>query len=116
MSFGKGTSSQIWANFTKVIGPSKPLPTADLPTLRDVLQQALLLKESRETGQSSDDVFGEVASLVVAKWRLASVRLVEENLRIADFAIKEKIRWNWGLITTYKGGKKKGRVLVLKMN
>ena len=68
-------------------------------------------KESQETFNASLDVFKEVASLVVEKWRLASVRLIQKDIRITDQAITQKIQRNWGLITTHKGekGKKKGR-------
>ena len=108
MASTKKTAAQIWAKYTEVIGPSKALPTADLPTLRDVLQQVLLLKESRPTKEKSISVFEDVTSMVVEKWRHASIRLVQPETRISNPSIHQKIERSWERITSYRG-KKKGR-------
>ena len=61
------TVSQLWSNYAEVIGPSKALPTSDLPTLRDVLQQTLLLKESSPTHRPTSSIFQEVTVMSWSK-------------------------------------------------
>ena len=55
-------------NFSKVIGSSKPLPTTDLPTLRDALQQLLLLKEEHVSTHDTDDLIDTVTKMVLKIW------------------------------------------------
>ena len=113
MSSTKKTATQIWANYSQIIGPSKALPSADLPTLRDILQQVLLLKESRSTQDISVSVFQEVASLVIAIWKRANALLIETDVRISDKTIADKISFNWDSISSQmqkrKAKKKTGR-------
>ena len=108
----KKTASQIWSNYAEVIGPSKPLPTSDLPTLRDVLQQVLLLKESKDSRTPTSSILEEVAVMVKEIWARANVRLIDSDARISDKAVFAKIRENWQCVVAQmdkRRGKKKNR-------
>ena len=109
----KKTASKLWSNYVEVIGTSKPLPTSDLPTLRDVLQQTLLLKESSDPHRPTLSIFQEVTVMVKNIWARANIRLVNSEARISDKAIAVKIGDNWECVIAQmkkkKGKKKKGQ-------
>ena len=118
MATTKKTPSSIWANYRKIIGPSKPLPVADLPTLRDTLQQVLLLKESSTT-QAKTCIFDEVVKMVIDVWSRANYKLVAVELRVTDWSLSQRIKRAWDNIPSMALGghsKKRKRVRGPDMN
>ena len=82
----------------KYLGASAELPTADLPTLRDVLKKCQLLRE-RFAGPANmyevSAMVADVLPLVLDIWKRANVKLVELPVRHNDFALAERIKRNW---------------------
>ena len=106
MATTKKTPSSIWCNFRKILGPSKPLPVADLPTLRDTLLQVLLMKEGTMV-QGKSRIFELVALKVVELWSRVNVRLVDPAIRVSHYALVKRIKRWWNAITALTSKKKK---------
>ena len=104
MATNKKTPRSIWVNFRKFLGPSKPLPVSDLPTLRDCLLQVLLKKEGAIV-QGKSRAFEEVATLIIDLWSRANFRLVDPSKRISDFAIAQRIKRAWIIVSKLIGKK-----------
>ena len=95
----------------KYLGPSAPLPLADLPTLRDILKQCQLLRE-RQIGPtekySVTDMASDVLPLIFTVWNRANAKLIELPIRVSDRALTLRIESKW--TTLSKIARKKGNV------
>ena len=81
------------------LGPSSPLPLADLPTLRDILKQCQLLRE-QYTGEnirnySVAQMSSDVLPLILGVYERAHADFVQIPIRFSDGVIMERIQRRW---------------------
>ena len=93
------------------LGPSAPLPVADLPTPRDVLKQCLLIREGNVKAQrnlTNPEMAAEATPLVLAVWNRANAKLAKLPVSIAERSISKRIETKWDIMM--KLVSKKGKV------
>ena len=81
-------SSSNWRHKSAIgafLGQSAPFPVSDLPTLRDVLKQCLLLQEMNVKAERNfkiHEMASEVASLILPIWHRANAKLAQPPIAI----------------------------------
>ena len=108
MASKKHHNNSLIENF---IGPSAELPQADLPTLRDVLCQCLLLRERQIASNADYDLLtmaSDVLPLILNIWRRANAKFVEVPIRVGTDRLTQKIKTKWE--TMVKIASRKGKL------
>ena len=94
----------------KFIGPSADLPKADLPTLRDILRQCLLLRERQSASNVNYEVItmaSDILPLLLVTWHRANAKFVEIPIRTCDDTLIQRIKEKWETMVKLASGKGK---------
>nr|XP_047145333.1 uncharacterized protein LOC124818441 [Hydra vulgaris] len=90
-----------WRNdsfLRQYLGSGKELPTAELPTLRDVLRYGIFLRETSKLNRrnySNSDLIQNIYNKISEKWQMASVLFVPPVISLKhNLVTRLKVAWN----------------------
>ncbi|XP_047137373.1 uncharacterized protein LOC124813865 [Hydra vulgaris] len=90
-----------WKNdscLRQYLGSGKELPTAKLPTLRDVLRYGIFLRETSKLNRrnySNSDLIPDIYNKLLEKWQMASVLFVPPVISLKhNLVTRLKVAWN----------------------
>ena len=100
------TRGTLRTSLSDLVGPPKELPSTDLGTNRDVLQQAQQLRISdprNVRNYTNAQLFMDTVKLVRENWALANKQVSEYPVTLADIAIEKKIATLWEKAQGFSG-------------
>ena len=83
------------------LGPSAELPQADLPTVRNMLQQCQLLRERQADAIKTyevADMASDVLPLILEVWHRANAKFIEIPIRVCDKTLIRRITSKWNTL------------------
>ena len=102
---GSGSHLSEW------VGTGKKMLTSEVPTVRSVLRQGILLKEEALLEQDVkvnlylvDELVKDLAPLVQEQWRKSNVKFCPP-VTVSDKAIKDRLKRIWTKATDIAGGR-----------
>ena len=108
----KGTrGQQDLNNLRLLVGPSKPLPSTDLPSLRDILSAGIHLKETSLAAAkqySVHDLSVELTDLLLSVYNKANAQFVPGQNMFTKKVITAKISRDWKAAMDIVNNKVKG--------
>ena len=110
-SKGMRTRHQSGSKLTELVGPGKDFIPSEVPTLRAVIQQGILIKEELLAKQDKKDVHvSELAvklvPMIVAQWQKSNAKFCPP-VTIQDLSIKQKVERLWKRVEEVVRGRAK---------